>query len=95
MGGWFFSFDGVDGAGKSTQLIPFVEWLRAEGHEVVSCRDPGGTPLGESLRQLLLHDAGSDLGQRSEMLLYMAARAQLVDEVIRPALADGSVSPWR
>jgi dTMP kinase len=88
----FFSFDGIDGVGKSTQMRLLVEWLEAEGHRVVTCRDPGSTPLGESLRELLLH-SGEDrpIGPRAEMLMYMAARAQLVDEVIRPALAGGAV----
>jgi dTMP kinase len=88
----FLSLDGIDGVGKSTQMRLLVEWLEAEGHRVVTCRDPGSTPLGESLRELLLH-SGEDrpIGPRAEMLMYMAARAQLVDEVIRPALTDGAV----
>jgi dTMP kinase len=88
----FFSFDGIDGVGKSTQVHLFVEALRARELEVVVCRDPGSTPLGEKVRELLLnHDARTAIGRRSEMLLYMAARAQLVDEVIRPALAAGKI----
>jgi dTMP kinase len=86
----FFSFDGIDGVGKTTQMELFCEWLRAKGHDVLECRDPGSTPLGERVREILLH-GGEDttIGRRAEMLLYMAARAQLVDEVIRPALAAG------
>jgi dTMP kinase len=88
----FFSFDGIDGVGKSTQVRLFVEALRARGLEVVVCRDPGSTSLGEKVRELLLnHSAQTAIGRRSEMLLYMAARAQLVDEVIRPALAAGKI----
>lgn len=88
----FFSFDGVDGAGKTTQIARFVAWLRSEGHDFVECRDPGSTPLGESLRQLLLHsDKDVAIGPTAEMLTYMAARAQLVTEVIRPALDAGKV----
>jgi dTMP kinase len=88
----FLSLDGIDGVGKSTQMRLLVEWLEAQGHRVVTCRDPGSTPLGESLRELLLH-SGEDrpIGPRAEMLMYMAARAQLLDEVIRPALDDGAV----
>lgn len=87
----FFSFDGIDGVGKTTQMELFCEWLRAEGHDVVTCRDPGSTPLGERVREILLHsDSDTAIGRRAEMLLYMAARAQLVDEVIRPALAAGT-----
>lgn len=85
----FFSIDGGDGTGKSTQVRLLVDWLRAEGHEVVACRDPGSTALGESVREILLHRTDMAIHRRSEMLLYMAARAQLVEEVIRPALAAG------
>ena len=88
----FFSFDGIDGGGKSTQLQLFCQWLTEQGREPVVCRDPGSTPLGERIRQLLLDtDEAAPIGRRSEMLLYMAARAQLVDEVIRPALDANQV----
>jgi dTMP kinase len=88
----FFSFDGIDGVGKSTQMRLFVEWLTAQGQSPVTCRDPGSTPLGEQIRSILLaHNDVVPMGARSEMLLYMAARAQLVDEVIRPALDAGKV----
>lgn len=84
----FFSFDGIDGCGKSTQAGMFRQWLGEAGHEVVACRDPGSTELGEQIRRILLaHDGPIDL--RAEMLLYMAARAQLVQEVILPALDSG------
>jgi dTMP kinase len=85
----FFSFDGIDGAGKSTQVSLFVQWLRDQGREVIACRDPGSTPLGEAIRGVLLDRHDLHIHRRSEMLLYMAARAQLVEEVIRPALAEG------
>jgi dTMP kinase len=85
----FFSFDGVDGVGKSTQIRLFADALRASGREVVTCRDPGSTALGERLRDILLNHHGTPIHRRSEMLLYMAARAQLVEEVIRPALDAG------
>lgn len=88
----FFSFDGLDGVGKSTQIDRFCEWLTERGARVVACRDPGTTALGESLRELLLH-SGPDrpIGATAEMLMYMAARAQLVEEVIRPALDGGAI----
>ncbi len=88
----FLSVDGIDGVGKSTQMARLVAWLESLGRRVVTCRDPGSTPLGETLRELLLH-SGEDrpIGPRAEMLMYMAARAQLVDEVIRPALESGAV----
>ena len=85
----FFSIDGGDGAGKSTQVALFCQWLGQQGREVVACRDPGSTPLGEAVRQLLLDRHDLRIDRRSEMLLYMAARAQLVEEIIRPALANG------
>lgn len=85
----FFSFDGIDGAGKSTQIELFAGWLRERGCDVVFCRDPGGTELGEAVRKILLDSSATRIGRCSEMLLYMAARAQLVEEVISPALAAG------
>ena len=86
----FFSFDGIDGGGKSTQLQLFCQWLTEQAREPVVCRDPGSTAAGEQIRNLLLaSDDSIPIAQRSEMLLYMAARAQLVDEIIRPALAAG------
>jgi len=88
----FFSFDGIDGVGKSTQISLFCEWLEERGLKVTQCRDPGSTPLGEQIRELLLkHDSATPIHRRAEMLLYMAARAQLVEEVIRPALERGDV----
>ena len=85
----FFSFDGIDGAGKSTQIDLFCRWLASAGHDVVRCQDPGSTPLGLAVRELVLKRDDVAVGPRAEMLLFMAARAQLVEEVIRPALAAG------
>jgi dTMP kinase len=85
----FYSFDGIDGVGKSTQIKLFCEWLRERGEEVVECRDPGSTAVGEAVREILLQRHDLALGRMSEMLLYMAARAQLVEQVIQPALAAG------
>jgi dTMP kinase len=87
----FFSFDGLDGAGKSTQMHRFCEWLTEQKYDVLLCRDPGSTPLGEKLREILLERNGVAIARTSEMFLYMAARAQLVAEVIEPALAAGKV----
>jgi dTMP kinase len=86
----FFSFDGLDGVGKSTQMDLFCDWLAERGHEVARCRDPGSTPLGEQIREVLLSHR-VPIARTSEMLLFMAARAQLVDQFIRPALAAGKV----
>lgn len=85
----FLSLDGVDGGGKSTQLALLADWLRARQWDVVVCRDPGSTQLGETLRQIVLQGHDTPIHPTAEMLIYMAARAQLVEEVIRPALARG------
>ena len=85
----FLALDGLDGTGKSTQQRLLCDWLRQRGHDVVACRDPGTTPLGERLRTVLLAHDLMAIDRRAEMLLYMAARAQLVDELITPALAAG------
>ncbi|PHS13233.1 MAG: dTMP kinase [Blastopirellula sp.] len=87
----FFAFDGLDGVGKSTQQRLFIEWLEQQGYNVKTCRDPGSTPLGEKLRDILLEKSSLEIHARTEMLLYMAARSQLVEEVIRPAQAAGQM----
>jgi len=87
--GLFLTLDGPDGGGKTTQAAKLAAWLSARGYDVVTCRDPGGTPLGDRLRQILLDRDTVDLSLRAEMLLYMASRAQLVEDVVRPALAAG------
>lgn len=88
----FFSFDGIDGVGKTTQVRLFCDALGNRGFDFVACRDPGSTPLGERIREVLLRgEDGVHIGRRAEMLLYMAARAQLVDEIIRPALAANKI----
>ncbi|HEX3313964.1 MAG TPA: dTMP kinase [Gemmataceae bacterium] len=84
----FVSLDGLDGAGKSTQCRRLADWLRDQGHDVVECADPGGTHVGQVLRQVLL-DPQHPLCLPAEALLFMASRAQLVADVIRPALAAG------
>jgi dTMP kinase len=86
--GRFISLDGIDGAGKSTQCGLLVEWLRGRGIDVTLCTDPGGTAVGEELRRLLLGHR-HDLSVTCEAFLFMASRAQLVAEVIRPSLSDG------
>ncbi|MGD0653180.1 MAG: dTMP kinase [Thermoguttaceae bacterium] len=91
MPGLFFSIDGGDGVGKSTQTEMFCQWLRGQGRDVVACRDPGSTQLGDAVREILLNRHDLAIHRRSEMLLYMAARAQLVEEIIRPALEQGKI----
>jgi dTMP kinase len=88
--GLFLSLDGPDGAGKSTQLHLLAAWLRGRGQRVTECTDPGGTDLGRRLREILLGYQGP-MAVRCEALLFMASRAQLVEEIIRPALAVGNI----
>ena len=87
----FITLDGGDGCGKSTQMNALERRFRGIGRETVTCYDPGSTALGERLRDILLHGHELEIAARSEMFLFMAARAQLVDEVIRPALETGKV----
>lgn len=86
----FITLDGIDGGGKSTQVARLCDFLRNAGHRVVAVRDPGGTPTGEAIRSLLL-DSDLSMNRRSEAMLFMAARGELVHRVIRPAIADGAV----
>jgi dTMP kinase len=86
----FLSLDGIDGTGKSTQCRLLVEWLNATGVPAVACADPGGTPLGDQLRQILLASR-ADISDRAEALLFMASRAELVAKVVRPVLESGRV----
>lgn len=87
--GLFVVFEGGDGAGKSTQVGLLVDALRAEGHDTLRTREPGGTPLGERVRELLLDPAHGPVDARAEALLFAAARAAHVAQLIRPALAAG------
>lgn len=82
--------EGPEAVGKSTQLRRLVDWMRGAGLDVLSLREPGGTPLGDEARRLVLHTDWS-LSPRTEALLFMASRAELVDQVIRPALAEKKV----
>ena len=90
MSGRFISIEGGEGAGKSTVIAAIRDALAARGFEVVLTREPGGTPAGEAIRQLLL-DPAHKLAAESELLLMFAARAQLVRELIRPAIERGAV----
>ena len=87
----FISFDGLDGTGKSTQCRLLAEWLSAQKITVTTCTDPGGTPLGQKLRELVLFGREHAIATTTEAFLFMASRAQLVEEVIRPALERGEV----
>lgn len=85
--GKFITLEGVDGAGKSTHLYFVADWLRGRGHEVIVTREPGGTPLGEALRGLLLHH---DMDPDTELLLMFAARQAHLSQLILPSLARGA-----
>jgi dTMP kinase len=92
MPGLFISFEGAEGSGKSTQVSLLAEHLRFEGHTVRTIREPGGTPIGEEIRHTLKHSADNEaMTAETELLLMNASRAQLVREVIRPALSAGEI----
>jgi dTMP kinase len=87
MTGKFITLEGMDGAGKSTHISNIIQILQAQGHEVISTREPGGTALGEKLRELLLHE---NMHPETETLLMFAARREHIDRVISPALVRGT-----
>jgi dTMP kinase len=88
--GKFITFEGPEGSGKSTQIKHLVGSLEAQGIEVICTREPGGTPTGEAIRNILQHDAvGESLSDRAELLLFTASRAQLMQQIIQPALERG------
>ncbi len=91
LAGKFIVLDGPDGSGKSTQITLLADWLTAQGVEVVKVCDPGGTKVGEKIRSVLLDRETGSVSPMCEMLLFMASRAQLVAERIRPALEAGKV----
>lgn len=89
LGGKFLVFDGPDGSGKSTQLRRFGALIRESGLMLTEVREPGGTAVGERIREILLDPIHDEMTVRAEMMLYMACRSQLVEETIRPALERG------
>jgi dTMP kinase len=89
--GVFLVLEGPDGGGKTTQAARLGDWLRGRGFDVLACREPGGTALGNRLRALVTERDAVSIAIRAEMLLFMASRAQMIDEVIRPALEAGRV----
>src|SRR5215510_12186968 len=92
MSGLFISFEGNEGSGKSTQISLLAEKLRGMGYSVLTTREPGGTPIGEEIRHTLKHSSKNQaMTWEAELLLMNASRAQLVREVIRPALARGEI----
>ena len=91
MAGFFISFEGIEGSGKSTQMTLLAQALRSQGYEVVLTREPGGTPAGQVLRRLLLESSSSPLALGAELLLMLADRAQHVQEVVAPALQANKI----
>jgi dTMP kinase len=91
MHGTLITFEGPDGSGKSTQIRMTAEYLRGHGREVVTGREPGGTAIGDQIRAILHELKNDNMDFRAEFLLYAASRAQIVHEVIRPALERGQV----
>lgn len=89
MSGLFITLEGVEGAGKSTQMARIRDWLEARGHQVIETREPGGTRISELIRDVVLHGQHPEMSPHTELLLIFAARAQHLDELIRPALARG------
>ena len=89
--GFFLSFEGIEGCGKTTQLKGLARRLRALGHLVVETREPGGSPISEQIRTVLLDPRNQGMDPGCELLLFLAVRAQHVDEIIRPALDKGAV----
>ena len=89
LAGRFVVIDGPDGAGKSTQVDLLAGWLRDSGAAVTQVRDPGGTAIGDRIREILLDNEHEEMAVECETMLYMASRAQLVAEIVRPALARG------
>ncbi len=88
---FFITFEGIEGSGKSTQLKLLEAHLKEKGARVLSVREPGGTLLGESVRDLLVNEITEAIDARAELLLYEACRAQIVSHVIKPALKEGKV----
>lgn len=91
MKGKFITFEGPEGSGKTTQLLLLAKYLKEIGHQIVVTREPGGTPISEKIRNILLETHGLELGDRTELLLMVASRAQNTDEIISPALREGKI----
>ena len=87
--GIFITFEGTDGSGKSTQIRMLESWLKDQGYKALLTREPGGTPISEKIRSIILDKQNSEMSYMTETLLYAASRAQHVDQIIRPALNEG------
>lgn len=87
----FITLEGPEGSGKTSQLSAFADFLREQGYEVLTTREPGGTAIGDQIRQILVSMDNKNLHPRTEIMLFLSARAQLVEQVIKPALANGKI----
>ena len=91
MSGLFISLEGLDGCGKSTQASMLTDWLRENGRDVLNIREPGGCKISEQIREVLLNKSNMEMNPKTELLLYFAARAQLIKEILEPALSEGRI----
>ena len=89
MEGIFITMEGPDGSGKTTQIELLKKYLESKGYDIIIAREPGGTAIGEEIRKVILNPEHKEMSHMTELLLYAAARAQLVSQVIEPALLDG------
>ena len=89
MEGIFITMEGPDGSGKTTQIDLLKKYLEHKGYDIVIARETGGTTIGEAIREIILNPDNKEMGHMTELLLYASARAQLVNQVIKPALAEG------
>ncbi|HUI89386.1 MAG TPA: dTMP kinase [Anaerolineales bacterium] len=87
----FITLEGPEGSGKTSHIKPLTEWLTSQGYRVFATREPGGTSIGEQIRNVIHDLKNTEMHPRAETLLYQAARAQIVEQVIRPKLAEGMV----
>jgi dTMP kinase len=87
----FITLEGSEGSGKTSHIKPLADWLAARGHQVFTTREPGGTSIGEQIREIIHDLKNTEMHARTETLLYQAARAQIVEQVIRPKLAGGII----
>ncbi len=87
----FITFEGIEGSGKTTQIKRLTERLRQQGYKVLQTREPGGCPIADQIRSILLHPDNAAMVSRAELLLYAAARAQHIEQIVRPALQNGEI----
>ena len=87
----FITLEGPEGSGKTSHIKPLAEWLTAQGHVVYATREPGGTQIGDQIREVLVNMKNKDMHPRTELLLFQAARAQIVEQTLRPRLAAGEI----